>query len=68
MLVQLRNISSSNLSIQTIGRIKRNPCPMYTLKDNSIAREYFIYSNVDPERKNVLKLYLKEKYKYDKFI
>ncbi|WP_348602818.1 DEAD/DEAH box helicase family protein [Mesomycoplasma hyopneumoniae] len=68
MLVQLRNISSSNLSIQTIGRIKRNPCPMYDLRDNSIAREYFIYSNVTPKDKNVLKLFLKEEYKYDKFI
>ncbi|MXR34642.1 DEAD/DEAH box helicase family protein [Mesomycoplasma hyopneumoniae] len=69
MLVQLRNISSSNLSIQTIGRIKRNPCPMYReLSSNSIARKYFIYSNVDREGKDVLKLYLKEKYKHDRII
>ncbi|MXR13742.1 hypothetical protein DR085_02525 [Mycoplasma flocculare] len=65
MLVQLRNISSSNLSIQTIGRIKRNPCPTYNLRHNSIAHEYFIYSNVDPEEKNVLKLFLKKEYKND---
>lgn len=65
MLVQLRNISSSNLSIQTIGRIKRNPCPMYNLRHNSIAHKYFIYSNVDPEEKNVLKLFLKKEYKND---
>lgn len=68
MLVQLRNISSSNLSIQTIGRIKRNPCPMYNLRHNSIAHEYFIYSNVNPKENDVLKLYLKEKYKDDGFI
>ncbi|MHA0314661.1 DEAD/DEAH box helicase family protein [Mesomycoplasma ovipneumoniae] len=69
MLVQLRNISSSNLSIQTIGRIKRNPCPLYEdLKHNSIAHEYFIYSNVDPKDKNVLKLVLKEEYKDHTFI
>ncbi len=69
MLVQLRNISSSNLSIQTIGRIKRNPCPLYEdLKHNSIAHEYFIYSNVDPKDKNVLRLILKEEYKNDIFI
>ncbi|WP_044284422.1 DEAD/DEAH box helicase family protein [Mesomycoplasma ovipneumoniae] len=69
MLVQLRNISSSNLSIQTIGRIKRNPCPLYEdLKHNSIAHEYFIYSNVDPKDKNVLKFVLKEEYKDHTFI
>ncbi|MDW2891533.1 hypothetical protein, partial [Mesomycoplasma ovipneumoniae] len=69
MLVQLRNISSSNLSIQTIGRIKRNPCPLYEdLKHNSIAHEYFIYSNVDPKDKNVLRLVLKEEYKDHTFI
>ncbi|WP_341420423.1 DEAD/DEAH box helicase family protein [Mesomycoplasma ovipneumoniae] len=68
MLVQLRNISSSNLNIQTIGRIKRNPCPNYNLKHNSIAHEYFIYSNVDPEDKNVLKLFLKKEYKDHTFI
>ncbi|WP_462097531.1 DEAD/DEAH box helicase family protein [Mesomycoplasma hyopneumoniae] len=68
MLVQLRNISSSNLSIQTIGRIKRNPCPMYNLRHNSIAHKYFIYSNVNPKENDVLKLYLKEKYKDDGFI
>ncbi|MDW2870702.1 DEAD/DEAH box helicase family protein [Mesomycoplasma ovipneumoniae] len=69
MLVQLRNISSSNLSIQTIGRIKRNPCPLYEdLKHNSIAHEYFIYSNVDPKDKNVLRLILKEEYKDHTFI
>ncbi|MDW2892958.1 DEAD/DEAH box helicase family protein [Mesomycoplasma ovipneumoniae] len=68
MLVQLRNISSFNLSIQTIGRIKRNPCPTYNLRHNSIAHEYFIYSNVDPKDKNVLKLFLKKEYKNDIFI
>ncbi|WP_044285834.1 DEAD/DEAH box helicase family protein [Mesomycoplasma ovipneumoniae] len=69
MLVQLRNISSFNLSIQTIGRIRRNPCATYEdLKDNSIAHKYFIYSNVDPKDKNSLKLFLKEKYKNDIFI
>ncbi|WP_337904231.1 DEAD/DEAH box helicase family protein [Mesomycoplasma ovipneumoniae] len=65
MLVQLRNISSFNLGVQTIGRIKRNPCPKYDLKLDSIAHKYFIYSNVDPVKKNVHKLFLKNEYKND---
>jgi|GEM_PF-5240124 len=46
MLVQLRKVSSSSLSIQTIGRIKRFPNPSYN-KDQ-VSREgnrYYIYSN-----------------------
>ncbi|WP_069098770.1 DEAD/DEAH box helicase family protein [Mesomycoplasma ovipneumoniae] len=66
MLVQLRNISSTNLGIQTIGRIRRNPCAMYEdLKDDSIAHKYFIYSNVNPKDKKVVKLFLKNEYKND---
>ncbi|MBG0730538.1 DEAD/DEAH box helicase family protein [Mycoplasma sp. 'Moose RK'] len=68
MLVQLRNISSTNLSIQTIGRIKRNPNPEYNFLNNSIALKYFIYSNLDQEDKTVHKLFLKDKYKDYRFI
>lgn len=46
MLVQLREISSSTLSIQTLGRIKRNPVPE-NLPHNSIGNDYFIYSSYD---------------------
>ncbi|MHA0297159.1 DEAD/DEAH box helicase family protein [Mesomycoplasma ovipneumoniae] len=65
MLVRLRNISSSNLNIQTIGRIKRNPCPQEKLERNSIAHKYFIYSNVMPKNKKAIKLFLKKEYKND---
>ncbi len=65
MLVQLRNISSTNLGIQVIGRIRRNPRPMYYLEDTSIAHKYFIYSNVNPKDKKVVKLFLKNEYKND---
>ena len=43
MLVQLRNVCSNALSIQTIGRIKRNPYP--NLKKNNTTMKYYIHSN-----------------------
>ncbi|MGZ9755982.1 hypothetical protein ACXYRR_03535 [Mycoplasma sp. 246B] len=61
MLVQLRNISSSTLPIQTIGRIKRNPVPKKNQKENSEALKYYIYSNVDHERGETKQLYLKKR-------
>lgn len=54
MLVQLRNISSSNLNTQTIGRIKRNPYP--DLERNPVTDDYYIYSNTK-EEDNDLMLY-----------
>jgi len=45
MLVQLRNVCSSSLNTQTIGRIKRNPYP--NLEKNDITDKYYIYSNAD---------------------
>ena len=47
MLVQLRNVSSTNLNMQTIGRIKRNPYP--NLERNDITDDYYIYSNTRDE-------------------
>ena len=43
VLMQLRNVSSSTLNTQTIGRIKRNPYP--GLAKNDITDKYYIYSN-----------------------
>ena len=43
MLVQLRNVCSTALSIQTIGRIKRNPYP--NLERNETTMKYYIHSN-----------------------
>ncbi|MDC4183003.1 DEAD/DEAH box helicase family protein [Mycoplasma bradburyae] len=45
MLVQLREIFSDSLNIQTIGRIKRNPNPRYKFEKDNIAFKYWIYSN-----------------------
>lgn len=43
MLLRLRNVCSSSLNIQTIGRIKRNPYPK--LAKNHITNEYYLYEN-----------------------
>ncbi|MGY6172234.1 DEAD/DEAH box helicase family protein [Candidatus Mycoplasma pogonae] len=43
MLVQLRRVSSEQLNIQTIGRIKRNPHPL--LEKNEITNKYYLYSD-----------------------
>lgn len=50
MLVQIRNVSSSNLNIQTIGRIKRNPYPNLERPYNDVITDnYYIYSNAKEE-------------------
>ena len=43
MLVQLRNVCSTALSIQTVGRIKRNPYP--NLEKNETTMKYYIHTN-----------------------
>jgi len=43
MLLQLRNVCSDSLRIQTIGRIKRNPYPK--LEKNPVTDKYYLYSN-----------------------
>ncbi|VEU75537.1 Type III restriction enzyme, res subunit [Mycoplasmopsis maculosa] len=68
MIVQLRNVSSKNLSIQTIGRIKRNPNPSFNFMHNSIANKYFIYSNVDREVNDQKTLFLKDDFKSEEFV
>jgi len=51
MLVQLRNVCSSSLNIQTLGRIKRNPYP--NLARNPVTDKYYIYSNTQTENSDV---------------
>ncbi|WP_163555161.1 DEAD/DEAH box helicase family protein [Helicobacter suis] len=43
MLLRLRNVCSSKLSIQALGRIKRNPYPQ--LEKHGITDKYFLYEN-----------------------
>jgi DNA or RNA helicase of superfamily II len=53
MLVQLRNVSSDTLNVQTIGRIRRNPNPSFPddelmkINPNSISKNYYVYSNYE---------------------
>jgi len=52
MLVQLRNVSSKTLNLQTIGRIKRNP--NRDLSKNKITDKYYIYSNYQQSIKELV--------------
>lgn len=66
MLIQLRNVSSNTLNIQTIGRIKRNPNPNYPFPNESIANQYFIYTNNDLKDSNEIVTYkLKKQYMHN---
>ncbi|MBO6072125.1 hypothetical protein J6P59_00430 [bacterium] len=60
MLLQLREIYSDTLDIQTIGRIRRNPLARKLDLDSpeKILDNYYIYSNV-PKVKNEEYQYLK---------
>lgn len=63
MLVQLRNVCSTALSIQTIGRIKRNPHP--NLEKNETTMKYYIHSNEKKAVSNftIYEYKVKEKFK-----
>lgn len=77
MLVQLRNVSSETLDKQTLGRIKRFPIPIKIYNqdhrrelNNSIANEFFVYSNSKKFDQNLGEriYYLKDQYKNKKFV
>lgn len=63
MLLQLRNVSSSNLNIQTLGRIKRNPYP--NLEKNDVTDDYYIYSNVDNDDNSAVMYNFKVRSKFE---
>ena len=68
MLLQLRNVSSKTLNIQTIGRIKRNPYP--NLERHPITDDYYVYSNAEEQNCDV-KLYtynVKQKFENETFL
>ena len=48
-LLQLRGVQSPYLTIQTLGRIKRNPYP--GLEYNEVTDKYFVYANNWPDEK-----------------
>ncbi|WP_180336901.1 DEAD/DEAH box helicase [Mycoplasmopsis pullorum] len=73
LLVQLRNVSSETLSIQTVGRIKRNPAVKYTNNENwnlnNPAFSYYIYSySKVPSIECYASFVLKPEYKGVEFI
>ncbi|MGY5139446.1 DEAD/DEAH box helicase [Mycoplasmopsis gallinarum] len=73
MLVQLRNVSSETLSIQTVGRIKRNPAVKGVNNENwdtkNPAFSYYIYSySRVPSIEYLASFSLKSKYKNIDFI
>lgn len=68
MLLQLRNVCSSNLNVQTIGRIKRNPYPK--LEKNDITDKYYIFTNAPKDSKKeyiVFDYKLRDTYKNEEF-
>ncbi|OAB48891.1 DEAD/DEAH box helicase [Mycoplasmopsis gallinarum] len=73
MLVQLRNVSSETLSIQTVGRIKRNPAVKGVNNENwdtkNPAFSYYIYSySRVPSIEYLASFSLKKEYKNIDFI
>ena len=60
MLLQLRSVSSMILTIQTIGRILRNPYP--GLVFNKTTNKYYIYTNSYSKDQLLRKYNLKDKY------
>lgn len=60
-LLQLKELKSQTLNIQTIGRIKRNPTPGLSNIKNTVFDQYFLYSNFKEDQKIFWER--KEKYK-----
>lgn len=71
MLVQLRNVSSDTLNVQTIGRIRRNPNPSFPddelmkINPNSISKNYYVYSNYEKSNREWSYYILQDKFKQD---
>lgn len=69
MLVQLRNVSSDTLNVQTIGRIRRNPNPSFPddelikINSNSISKNYYVYSNYEKKNREWSYYILQDKFK-----
>lgn len=61
MLVQLRDVSSETLNIQTIGRIKRNPYP--GLEFNKVTDKYYVYTDYQERTRALEGYHLKPKFK-----
>lgn len=60
MLLQLRDVSSEALNIQTLGRIMRNPYP--GLERHPVTNKYFVYSNYQKPTRDLANYKLVEKF------
>ena len=65
MLLQLRNVSSETLNMQTVGRIMRNPYP--NLEKNDITDKYYIWSNYQKPTRDEVFYKIKNKFKNQNF-
>ncbi len=61
MLLQLRNVSSKQLNVQTLGRIMRNPYP--GLKKHNTTNKYYVWSNYQKPTRELAYYKIKEKFK-----
>ncbi|KAA6226300.1 DEAD/DEAH box helicase [Campylobacter sp. LR286c] len=66
MLVQLRNVSSTKLNTQTIGRIKRNPYP--NLEKNEVTDKYYLFSNFSDNEVVQYQYKVRDRFKDEKFL
>ncbi len=64
MLLQLRNISSENLKMQTLGRVMRNP--LKNLEKNEITDKYYLFSNFQKPTRDDVTYVLKDHFKNKK--
>lgn len=62
-LLQLKELKSQTLNIQTIGRIKRNPTPGLSNIKNTVFDQYFLYSNFKEDEK----IFWQRKKEFDNF-
>ncbi len=60
ILLQLRNVSSEKLNMQTLGRIMRNP--LDDLSKNEITDKYYLYSNFQKPTRDYATYKLKNKF------
>ncbi len=60
VILQLRNVSSESLNIQTLGRIMRNPFP--NLEKNEITNKYYVFSNYQKPTREAAVYKLKNKF------
>ncbi len=71
MLLRLRNVKSSTLKKQTLGRIRRNPIPkplpLKEIKKYNFAQKYYVYTNQTKDLTDFMFVDIKPDFKQEKF-